>query len=144
MFCVAHVVIRQNFEKQYHCGKTCVCLCTTLTIAFFGIMSCFSVGVSLLSVLPMCFLISWVGYIVQDRIDLMAYNKHKEMYDMTEDELRKYGAEKGLSELQQDILVHRIIETLSIAEICRYRNYGRTTIKYHISQIKKKFGVDRV
>lgn len=75
MFCVAHIVIRQQFEKQYHCGKTAVCLFTTLTVAFFGIMTVLPIEMSILSTIPVCFFISWIGYIAQDRIDLICYNK---------------------------------------------------------------------
>ena len=52
---------------------------TTLSIAFFGIMTVLPFAVSLLSTVPVCFLICWVGYIAQDRIDLViANNKLKE------------------------------------------------------------------
>ena len=75
MFCVSHIVIRQNFEKQYHCKTTGLCLITTLTIAFFGIASILPVAISLLSTIPICWFISWVGYIAQDRVDLLLVNK---------------------------------------------------------------------
>ena len=81
MFCVAHVVIRQHFEKQYHCCTTGLCLITTLTIAFFGIASILPVAISLLSTVPICWFISWVGYLSQDRMDALALNKKlKELY----------------------------------------------------------------
>ena len=75
MFCAAHVVIRQHFEKQYHCRTTGLCLITTLTIAFFGIASILPVAISLLSTVPICWFISWVGYLAQDRMDALALNK---------------------------------------------------------------------
>ena len=75
MFCVSHVVIRQHFEKQYHCRTTGLCLITTLTIAFFGIASILPVAISLLSTVPICWFISWVGYLAQDRMDALALNK---------------------------------------------------------------------
>ena len=158
MFSVAHIVIRKYFDKQYHCGTTATCMFTTLSIAFFGIMYTFPLTLSLLSTIPICFLICWVGYVVQDRIDQIAENKALQneidnligkikeyeninLYKMTETELRQYGASKLLSEIQQDILVMRVIEHLKISEICKYRNYGRTTIKYHIAEIKKKLNI---
>lgn len=161
LFCVSHLVIRMHFDKQYHCGTTAMCLTLTLTIAFFGIASVLPLSASLLSTIPICFLISWVGYVVQDRVDVIAENKgiQKELdtllvkikeyedidlYKMTEQELRQYGASRQLSEVQQDILVMRVIEHLKISEICRYRNYGRTTIKYHIAEIKKKLNIEQI
>ena len=161
MFSVAHIVIRKYFDKQYHCGTTAICMFTTLSIAFFGIMYTFPLGLSLLSTIPICFLISWVGYVVQDRIDQITENKALQneidnlvgkikeyeninLYKMNETELRQYGASKLLSEIQQDILVMRVIEHLKISEICKYRNYGRTTIKYHIAEIKKKLNIGAI
>lgn len=161
MFSVAHIVIRKYFDKQYHCGTTATCMFTTLSIAFFGIMYIFPLGLSLLSTIPICFLISWVGYVVQDRIDQITENKALQneidnlvgkikdyeninLYKMNETELRQYGASKLLSEIQQDILVMRVIEHLKISEICKYRNYGRTTIKYHIAEIKKKLNIGAI
>lgn len=38
----------------------------------------------------------------------------------------------------------RVIEHLKISEICRYRNYGRSTIKYHIAQIKQKLDIETI
>lgn len=158
MFCIAHIVIRKYFDKQYHCGTTATCMFITLSIAFFGILYTLPLALSLLSTIPICYLISWVGYVVQDRIDkivdcrnlqneidslLVKVTEYEnlDLYKMTETELRQYGASKHLSEVQQDILVMRVIEHLKISEICTYRNYGRTTIKYHIAEIKKKLNI---
>ena len=143
-FIVSHFVIRKEFSKQYHCKNTTSCLITTFFVILFGVYISFPIYVSILSVIPSCFFICWIGYILQDRIDLIQEKKQKKLYSMTETELRKYGAENGLSELQQDILVHRVIEHLKISEICEYRNYSRTNIKYHICQIKKKLNIEKV
>ena len=161
MFCVAHIVIRKYFDKQYHSGSIAVCMFITLSVIFFGIAYALPTAISLLSTIPMCFAISWVGYITQDRIDNLRNNKILQneldnalakisyyeklnIYKMSETELRQYSASRGLSELQQDIIVMRVIEHLKISEICRYRNYGRTTIKYHIAQIKQKLDIETI
>ena len=161
IFCVAHIVIRKYFDKQYHSGSIAVCMFITLSVVFFGVAYALPTAISLLSTIPMCFAISWIGYITQDRIDNLRNNKilqceldnalakikeyeHIDLYKMNENDLRQYGASKGLSELQQDILVARIIDHLKISEICRYRNYGRSTIKYHIAQIKQKLDIETI
>ena len=161
LFCISHTVIRLLFDKQYHCGTTAMCMVTTLTVAFFGIMYSLPLSVSLLSTIPVCFFIAWVGYIFQDLTDNIKINKSLtneldnaiaklqeysklDIYKMTDTELRQFGTSKGLSELQNDILIMRVIDNLKISEICKYRNYGRTTIKYHISEIKRKLGLDSI
>ena len=71
MFCIAHLVLRPIFEKQYHCGTTYYCLFTTLTIATLGIYNALPITISLLSSLPVACVICWFGYIMQDRLDLI-------------------------------------------------------------------------
>ena len=44
-------------------------------------------------------------------------------------------------ETQLDILCLRIYKHLKSSEICTYYNYGRTTIKYRLGQIKEKLGI---
>ena len=161
MFCISHIVIRKRFDKQYHCGTTALCMFTTLSIAFMGITCTLPISISLLASIPVAFIICWIGYLAQYRIDLLEYSNSLEkqiddlvakikslenidLYRMSENELRQYGASKMLSELQQDILVLRVIEHLKISEICRYRNYSRTTIKYHISEIKQKLNIGQI
>lgn len=141
MFCVAHIVVRRVFDKQYHCGTTSMCTSLTLTIAFFGIATILPVAISLLSTIPIACFISWIGYIAQDRIDLLKQRKHEEIFMMTEEQLRELGRKNELSDIQQDILVHRLIDRWKISQICEYRKYGRTTIKYHIGEIKKKLNI---
>lgn len=155
LFCIAHHLIRYAFKKQFHCGSTALCLSFTFAIGWIGITTSLPMEISLLSSLPLCFIIAFLGFLAQDRIDILILNKgleteivnlktanNIELYKMNEVELRQFGASKGLSDLQQDILVHKIIENLKISEICNYRNYGRTTIKYHISEIKRKLNID--
>jgi hypothetical protein len=154
MFCIAHTVVRTLFDKQFHFNKTACCITLTLGVAWFGITSTFPLTISLLSSIPVSLIVSWLGFFVQDRVDYIGLceklqNKLDQLltadiYRMTDNELRQYGASKHLSEIQQDILAMRVIEHLKISEICHYRNYGRTTIKYHIGEIERKLQIDKI
>lgn len=70
-FCIAHIVLRPKFKKQYHSNFTSVCLFMTVNIAFLGILFCFPIETSLLSAIPLAFGVAWIGYIAQDRLDLL-------------------------------------------------------------------------
>lgn len=154
MLCISHTVIRSLFEKQFHFNKTAYCLMLTLTIIWFAIPTTFSVSVSLLSSIPIAFLISFIGFVVQDRIDILKENEEMQeeldkliipdIYKMSEEELRQYCISRNLSEIQIDIVMMRIFDNLKISEICKYKHYGRTTIKYHLAQIKNKLGLDKI
>jgi DNA-binding CsgD family transcriptional regulator len=158
MFCIAHVCIRNAFDKQFHFHKTAYCLSLTLAIIWFAIPSTLPVSLSLLSSIPIAFGICFVGFIVQDRLDahketsyleaklnsiLLELEKYKniDLFNMSEDDLRQYAASQGLSENQIDILCMKVYQHLKISEICRYANYGRTTVKYHLEQIKRKLNI---
>lgn len=75
MFYIAHYFVRKNFDKQYHCGTTATCLVTTSAVLFLGVSTVLPVSISLLSTVPVCWAVSWVGFIVQDRLDLIEINK---------------------------------------------------------------------
>lgn len=158
MFIIAHTSIRSAFNKQFHFSKTAYCLSLTLAIIWFAIPITLPLANSLLSSIPIAFLICFFGFIAQDRVDLIVRTnkleieidslifelksyKNLDVYNMSEEELRQYGAKNQLSEVQLDILCCRIYQHLKISEICKYYNYGRTTIKYHLGQIKKKLGI---
>ena len=109
---------------------------------------------SLLFAVLIGLVVDYILYKIQDSIDTqnklcVLQDKIKnyesvDIYKMSEDELRQYGSSKHLSELQIDILVFRVKDHLRISEICDYRNYGRTTIKYHIAEIKKKLNITNI
>lgn len=154
MLCVSHTVIRALFNKQFHFNKVAYCLMLTLAVIWVAIPTTFSIEISLLSSIPIAFLISFFGFLAQDRFDYMEECKKlqaeldklivPDVYKMSEDELRKYCIGRNLSEIQIDIVMMRIFDNLKISEICKYRHYGRTTIKYHITQIKNKLGLDKI
>lgn len=67
--------------------------------------------------------------------------KNIDLYKLTEEELKQYGASQLLSQVQIEILCLRVLKHLSISDICRQANYGRTTIKYHLAEIKRKLEI---
>lgn len=161
MFCTAHQTIRPSFGNQYHRKETYLCIFLTLSIGWFGISTILPIAVSVLSSIPLAFIICLLGNIAQDRVDYKILNvklqseldqalarinqlENIDLYKMTEEELRQYGSCLGLSDIQQDILVHRVIDNLKISEICDTRGYGRTTIKYHIKEIKRKLNIEKI
>lgn len=137
LFCVSHTVIRMIFEKQYHCGKTCICLFLTLTIAFFGIMYTFPVSLSLLSAIPICWFISWIGYIAQDRLDLKL-KKERTLFDLPKDELLSFMDNSTLSLEEKDAIQYKVIEKLKGEYFYRAMGYSkRQSIRIYKSAVDK-------
>lgn len=144
MFCVSHTIIRAIFNKQYHCGKTAICLFLTFTIAFFGIMYTLPVEVSLLSAIPICWFISWVGFIAQDRIDcyvLLKELKTKSIWQMDETGLANYCYAKGIRGDMLEFVIMVLIEQMKYEEIGNKLGYSVDTLKDWSPKCKKKLGI---
>lgn len=152
MFVIAHIVIRRVFNKQFHLNKTALCLCLTLAIVWFSIPITLPLASSLLSSIPISFLICFFGYLAQDRVDLRydvkkldAYATdlvrkltHKDVYAMTEDELYEHCRNCGLDEEDCKIAYFVVIERLQGRELYGALPYGEATIKRKRARIMKK------
>lgn len=137
LFCISHTVIRMIFEKQYHCGKTYLCLFLTLTIAFFGIMYTFPLALSLLSTIPICWFISWIGYIAQDRLDLKV-KKERTLFDFPKDELLLLINNSTLSLEEKDAIQYKVVNKLKGERFYHAMGYSkRQSLRIYKSAINK-------
>lgn len=152
MFCVAHICIRRAFNKQFHFNTTAYCLSLTLAIIWFATPITLPLTSSLLSSIPISFLICFFGFIAQDRIDVMRNVKkldsyatelvmkltHKDIYAMTEDELYEHCRNCGLDEEDCKIAYFVVIERLQGKELYNALPYSEATIKRKRLKIMKK------
>lgn len=137
LFCVSHTVIRMLFDKQYHCGTTALCMFTTFSVAFFGIMYTLPMTVSLLSTIPICWCISWVGYIAQDRLDL---KKHKELtlFELPKDKLLEYMENSLLSPEEKDAIQYYVIDKMKGERFYNAMGYSkRQSLRIYKSAVNK-------
>lgn len=144
LFCISHLVIRAIFNKQYHCDKTALCLFLTMTIAFFGIMHTFPVALSLLSAIPICWFISWIGFIAQDRVDcysLIKKLKNKSIWQMEENELADYCYAKGVRGDMLEFVIMVLIYQMKYEEIGKKLGYSVDTLKDWSPKCKTKLGI---
>ncbi len=155
MFCISHTAIRYCFDKQFHFNKIAYCLILTLAIVWFAIPITLSVSVSLLSSIPIAFIICLLGFIAQDRVDLIKDVKRleeqtillirkistKDLYAMSEEELYQHCRNCGLSEEDCKLAYFFIIERLHGKELYNALPYSEATIKRKrvkiLNQIKK-------
>lgn len=144
MFCVSHTVIRLLFDKQYHCGTTALCMVTTMTVAFFGLMYTFPIKISLLSSIPICWFISWVGYIAQDRLDchiIIKKLKDKNIWQMEENELVEYCYAKGIKGDMLEFVIMIVIYQMKYEDIAIKLNYSVDTLKDWSPICKRKLDI---
>ena len=145
LFAISHTVIRPKFEKQFHAKKTYVCMFMTLTISFFGVAYCLPLSVSLLSTIPVCYFISWVGYIAQDRIDCKIIIKKlqsKTIWQMEEKELADYCFAKGIRGDMLEFVVMKVFHNMKYEEIGKELGYAVDTLKDWSPICKSKLGIN--
>ena len=143
MIIISHHCIRKAFDKQFHFNKTAYCLILTLSIIWFAIPISLPTTASLLSSIPISFLICFVGFIAQDRVDLMIQVKDldkyatklvqsiafKDIYAMNEDEFYEHCRSCGLDEEDCKIAYFIVIERLKGKELYDALPYAEATIK---------------
>lgn len=111
-FCVAHFTIRPKFDKQYHKPTTYGCLFLTSGILFISIMVAMPLTTSLLSTIPLAFFVAWVGYVVQDRLDLkeLLLPKPFNVNTCTKSELIKRCEDLKFSQTNTELAVEFFID----------------------------------
>ena len=126
---------------------------------FFGVSFMLPLELSLLSAVPICYFISWVGFVKKTSddlevkcdelenkiailIDRLKEYKNIDIYKMSEAELRQYAQSKGLSENICETLVLKVIQNYRWVDIEKERNFTKEGIRYHKERIIKALEID--
>lgn len=151
LYYISHYVIRSKFEKQYHCKHSkrgvaiLMCLWLSCTISFFAIIAILPLRLSLLSTIPVCYFIGWLGYIAQDRIDCRVRLKQletKSIFEMDRNELLDYCFAKGIRNDMAEFVIMVMIDQMSFREIADKLFVSVDTLKHCWSpKCKEKLGI---
>lgn len=156
MFCIAHICIRNTFDKKFHFNKLAYCITLTMAIVWFAIPITLPLSLSLLSSIPIAFLVCFFGFLAQDRLDLYKRNKalkeqvdkvnnqinellakirHKDIYSMNEQELYEHCRNCGLDDVECKIAYYVVIERLKGKELYEAIDYSEAQAKRKRSKI---------
>nr|DAE27589.1 MAG TPA: accessory gene regulator B [virus sp. cti5L29] len=147
MVIVAHLAIRRVFDKQYHCNTTAQCIVLTSVLIWFAIPSTANISASLLSSIPLAFLICFFGYLAQDRIDLLVEKKKRTeltLNNCTHDDIIEICNELGYNKDKQDLAIMFFENKMSNKEVWKVlcetqRNIEWDTVKKYKYRISKDF-----
>lgn len=147
MFVVAHLVIRRVFDKQFHFSETAYCLILTLAIVWFAIPITLSVTTSLLSSIPIAFIVCFFGYIAQDRVDLLKEKRMARRFNFatcTKEDVIKVANALGYNKERQDLAVMFFADRLSNKQVWQIlcntqRNVEWDTVKQYKYRMTKDF-----
>lgn len=147
MFVIAHLVIRRVFDKQFHFSETAYCLILTLAIVWFAIPITLSVTTSLLSSIIIAFIVCFVGYVAQDRVDLLKEKRMSKRFNFatcTKEDVIKVSNALGYNKDKQDLAVMFFADRLSNKQIWQIlcntqRNIEWDTVKKYKYRMSKDF-----
>ena len=144
LFCISHTLIRNAFKKQYHCGTTALCLTFTLGIAWFGINITMPITLSIVSSNVVCFIVAFLGFIAQDRLDLYVFKKKLEKKsefntdNCTEEELIARCKELKFSEENTLLAIELFIKKTKQSKLADKLCVEEHAISTHKLRLKKK------
>lgn len=113
LFAISHTLIRPTLDKQFHFvnnSKSVInymCMSLTCAIIVFGVYVVLPIALSLVSSVPLAILISYFGYVAQDRLDLQRKLKPN-IYMLNDAEFKEYCYRKGLDDTEYKIAVEII------------------------------------
>ena len=150
MVYISDIVVRLQFEKQYHCTHSkhaiavALCMWLTCTVIFFTVAVALPLSISLLSCLPVSYFSAWIGYIAQDRLDSIATIKKlqsKTIWQMEEKELADYCFAKGIRGDMLEFVVMKVYHDMKYEEISKEPGYAVDTLKDWSPICKNKLGI---
>lgn len=127
-FFICHWLIREQFPKQYHHIVHAICRVITASVFFFGVSFVLPIGWSLLSAIPINYLIAWVGYTKKQADDYeLKYERLREKYCNEKEELLLKCRKAKLSQRDTEIAVMYFYEKKTPKEIwlwlCQNKEY---------------------
>lgn len=144
IFICCHILIRPQFDLQYHNIVPIICRTISGLVAFFGILFVLPFAISLLSAISINYFIAWLGMIKakNDKLELkIARLKEKTIWQMSENELVDYCLLKGIKGNKLEFVLMIVIEEMSYFEISLKLHCSVDTLKDWSPICKKRLGI---
>lgn len=147
-FFICHWLIREQFPRQYHHIIPAMCRLLTSVIFFFGVSFMLPLAWSLVSAVPICYFISWVGF-TKKQADVyeLKYTKLKEQLEKkkefnlatcTEKELIERCQELRMSEENAKLCVEFFIKKTKQKVIADELNIEEKSVQMRKLRLKNK------
>lgn len=147
-FFICHWLIREQFPKQYHHIVPSMCRQITSAVFFFGVCFVLSKGLSILSAIPINYLIGWVGF-TKKQADVyeIKYNRLKEKLEAkkefstetcTEQELIARCKELHLSEENTNLAIEFFVKKTKQSKIADELCINEKSVQIRKKRLKEK------
>jgi len=134
---VFHIKCKSPIVSIIGCG-ICSIACYIVSIQFM-----LPINISIFFSFALGMLINMILFYICDYLDLRKERNKTiiNLYNMTEEEIRKYCKSKHLSEMIIDTVILRVIHNYKWVDIAKERNYTKDGIRYHKERIYKVLNV---
>lgn len=146
-FFFCHWFIREQFPKQYHHIIPSMCRLITSVVFFFGVSFCLPFALSLFSAIPICYFISWVGFVKKQADDFeVKYLQLKEELTekefnpepCTEQELIKRCQELNFSKDKINLAIELFINKTKQSVLAERLCIDEKSVQQHKRRLKQK------
>lgn len=151
LFVASHFTLRYKFDKVLHCKDTLACLGTTTLINFVSILLTTRLEVSLIFACISAFGICWLGFIIEDWLELKIDNsnrikiKEAPMYKgMNEDILRAKCKQVHLTKLATERIVKYYSHYYTVEELAVMEHVEVDTIKQSLKRSRRKLNIKEI
>lgn len=148
VFFFCHWLIREQYPLQYHCTTHAMCRLVTSIVFFFGVTFVLPISLSLLSAIPICYFISWVGFSKkQANVYEIKYTNLKNELEKhnqfstdtcTEEELINRCKELHLSEENTNLAIEFFIKKTKQSIIADKLCVGELSVAQRKARLKQK------
>ena len=142
-FIISFNWIRYDYPTTFHSDsfKTCINLSIKMFCCGALFMIMFPINITIYGGLFSGIICCYILYVAGKTKDYIVNLSTKDIYSMTEDELRNYAKSRHISENMIDTLVLRVIHNYKWTEIQQARNFTKDGIRYHKEQLNKKLNI---
>ena len=148
VFFICHWLIREQFPQQYHHIIPSVCRVITSVTFFFGVSFILPFTLSLISAIPINYLIGWIGFTkkecdtYQSKYEKLKSkleeNKNFSVEHCTEDELIIRCRQLSLSEENTKLAIEFFIKKTKHSELAEYLCIEEKSVQERKRRLKQK------
>lgn len=141
LFFISYVFLRYEFPKTYHNSNFYKCIFWSIVMMILSVYVLLPRNVSLISSVPIAFLVDYVLFRIQDYIDLKNLKPIKKEFDInncTKYALIKRCKKVGLSKNEIEIAIKMFYEKLTIKELADYLGIEPQSANNKKYNLKKK------
>jgi hypothetical protein len=140
IFQLCHWPIREQYPLQYHHIVPAICRIVTANVMFFGVSFVLPLELSLISAIPICYFVSWVGFVKKTSdINEVRVRELKEQLEKFKDKLTNTPKQELIDKCHKAKLSKRDTE---IAELYYIEKWKPKEIWLWVCQHKEYDPID--